>query len=417
MKNGVLKFAFRDLKNNKVFFSFAVILLVFSFVLFAVCEFLYVRIEYNRHVADRVLAKGIENTGLMELCTYNNDDLVNFLIEAYKDGMVDSIGSSCAYFIKWKCLDELIERQNGKSRLNVPDYDDESLAYLCVDPTLMNLCDLKLQDGSMLDVDNFDYEDRNLVAMYLGDLFSDIPVGTEYKLKLGKERVLTIRVMGIIAKGEEWLDESVGISHGDIIKASYNLDNEVIMAFNDVIFNGGMFYSVKDGSTMEETQKALYDLADKHNLDIITGGISARFDGVENQYSDLRDTLFALMVFITAASIMIIICFNAVSILSCKKQYGVLLAGGLSKNALFFSLFIEQLIKVVVGFVLSGLIIYAFTPLFFNLEDIAAVYDIFLHFVLWKTVVFGLIECVVVSGVSVFILGRYKPVELIKYRY
>lgn len=418
MKKGVFKFALRNLRNNKLYFVITAFLLVFCFVLFAVCEFLYVRVDYNRYVADRVLAKGIENTGLVGLDNYDSDSLINFRVEAYKKGIVDSIGNSCVYCVDWRCVDELIKIQNGSSKLNSPDYDNQSLGYVCVDSTLMNLCDLKLQDGYMINRDNFDYEDQNLVAMYLGDLFSDIPIGTEYKLKLSETRVITIRVMGIIEKGEEWIGESIGDFQGSIVKSSYNLDNEVIMAFNDGVNDGGMmFFSTKEGNTMEETQKALYELADKYDLDIIAGEVSARFDGIAVQYGDLRERLFTLMVFIVIISTMIIICFNAVSILSRKKQYGVLIANGVSMGRLFLSIFLEQVIKAITGLLLAGLFIYAGVPILFGeTNEIMAAYDIFLNFVLWKTILFCFIECVVISGVGSFILGRYKPIQLIKYQ-
>ena len=82
---------------------------------------------------------------------------------------------------------------------------------------------------------------------------------------------------------------------------------------------------------------------------------------------------------------------------------------------LFFSLGIEQAVKAILGLLLSGLVIWVGTPLYFTLEEIEVVYDIFLNFVLWKTVVFCVAECILVSGVSVLILGHYKPVQLIKY--
>ena len=290
------------------------------------------------------------------------------------------------------------------------------MGYIGIDATLLNLCGLKLQKGSMINKDNFDYEDQNLIAMYLGDTFSDVPVGTEYELKLGETRVITIRVMGIIEKGEEWIHESVLDFQGDIVKSKYNLDNEVIMAYNDEMDTGMMFFSLKDGFEMKETQEKLYDLAEKHNVKVMLGNLSDRFDGAESKYKDIRETLLALLIFVTVVSTMIIICFNSTSIFSRKKQYGVLLSGGISMRCLFVTLFIEQFVKMFIGFLLSIFLVYFGAPVFFGGEELEAAFDIFLNFALWKTALFCLLECLFVSGVSVMVLGSYTPVQLIKYR-
>ncbi len=421
---GVFKIAAKSLKSNKMQYAFTAVLLVLCFVLFSVCEFMYVRPQYNRYVADRVLAKGTENTGLIRSIDSGDENAFDFRNEALSLGIVDSIGESFANVSSRPCFNELISIQGGKSEAlktasleSYENFDNDALGYIRVDATLMTLCNLKLQKGEMISKDNFDYSDKNFIAMYLGDSFSDIPVGTEYQYKIWKDVTITVRVMGIIAKGEEWVDESIGSLQGSIEKSKYNLDNEVIMVYNDYSHSRMWFYSLKDGSTMEETQKALYDLAEKHNLQIMVGSVSARFDAVEIQYKSAREILFFLLIFISVISTMIIICFNSVSIISRKKQFGVLLAGGVSKSGLFVSLIIEQAIKIITGLALATLAVYFGSKWYFVERELEAVYDIFLHFVLWKTVVFGLIECVVVSGVSVFILGRYKPVELIKYRY
>ncbi len=423
MKKGVLKIAFRNIKNNKMYFLFTVILLVLCFSLFSICEFLFVRPVYNRYVAEKVLAKGTENTGLIRLRDTTAEQEINFRLEAIDMNLVHSIGAFDVALNDWECFDELIKIQGGKSealKARQPDlyenFEEDILGCIYADSTVIPLCDLKLQSGSMLNKDNFDYEDQNLIALYLGDSFSEIPVGTEYKCEF-KEigMVLTIRVMGIIEKGEEWLDASIGSLQGEILKSSYNLDNEVIMAFNDSVYNGMMFYTLNDNADMKDTQKKLYDLAEKHNMDVTIGGVASRFAATETQYKSFREILFALMIFITAISTMIIICFNTVSVLSRKKQYGVFLSGGISKASLFFSLFIEQGVKVILGLLLSGVFIYWGTPTYFELEEIDVVYDIFLNFVLWKTAIFCVAECAIVSVASILILGHYKPVQLIKY--
>lgn len=378
-----------------------------SVLLFVVCTSLVVfsavihtGLNYSYSAVDDVLKRGIQNTAVLRLSDNNAD----FLNELSSLPEVEAIGSSYKFGIG--SIPQLYEIQRPYKK-----EDDGVLEAVCVNQGATDLCDLNLKSGDTPDSLNYADENGKVVEyLYLGDLYESIPVGTVFDTKK-----IIYKVAGILDDSQRWIDESL-LNGVDINTFDYTFDcsSTIISVSGNLPFTSDIWISAADGYALEQVIAKALDLSSDYDLEVQYRTLQSAFDTANADTAVMRTILSRLMVVVIFCSVVMMICFQMIQILSDKREMGIRLAVGFSSFDIWVTVFLKNLIISLASLVLSVPICLLILKWWFSTAQAGKiVYSVVMSSALPAAVITVFAILAVLSVITFCILKKMRPLDMI----
>ncbi len=260
---------------------------------------------------------------------------------------------------------------------------------------------------------------EDISLLYLGSDYANIPVGRTYKVGEGKEWEYTVYIAGILEEGTNLLSEEI-YSDDSIVDARYveAMDNK-ILAVNIGVFSARLTYTVNDGYTVKETESKLRSLGEKHGLKLRFGVLEDILDEKEQQHSYIFDTLRKMLIAITVTAFFLLLCTQFAEMLDDMTYFGIFYASGASTRDLIAILLGENLLKVLVSYILAIIGVYfairhersIYQP---GVENWEKAMEIYYKQTLAPVFLIGVVLALLATCIPIMWFEKKSPTELIQ---
>lgn len=173
-----IKFAMDMISENPLNFIVSIILSGVGLSLVGFTLLVYLAGNNGLESAERVLANGIANTGVLEVEEFYFDSGLNFRKQAYDSPIIHSIGAFSYKNINSDSFPDLYSIQHNNEINPSNQAGGHSLQMLLVDRELLELCNLDYEKYTPSN--HLDYSDENVRYIYLGYTYHDIPLETKF---------------------------------------------------------------------------------------------------------------------------------------------------------------------------------------------------------------------------------------------
>lgn len=174
-------------------------------------------------------------------------------------------------------------------------------------------------------------------------------------------------------------------------------------------------YSIDSLYDIEQIDEQIDSIAKRNGLKVNLAHVSDIFKEKKESSHKLLKTILQLLAISTIVSITIMICMQVLLILNNLSEYGILCANGYRIKDISYMLLIENFIKTEIAYFVavylsSKIILYSFS----TYADVQYVFnDIFYNYVIIKVGVISVLIAIVSSIIPIFVLRKYKVVNLI----
>ncbi len=385
-----------------------------TFVLLLVSIFAWRFVRQGRRAVDECLYGGIEQAGLIEVEVTDIEDyeMVNsFVQEVIRMEEINGIGDGGIYGRDTEGIEELWEEQE-----RVQKKSDEYLWVYNTNVEAFNIYNIKLQEGKM----PYEYDmNEDISLLYLGSDYTNIPVGRTYKVGEGKEWEYTVYIAGILEEGTNLISDEIYWDDA-IVDAKYveAMDGK-ILAVNTGVSSARLTYTVNDGYTIKETENKLRSLGEKHGLKLRFGVLEDILDEKEQQHSYIFDTLRKMLIAITITAFFLLLCTQFAEMLDDMSYFGIFYANGASTRDLIAILFGENLLKVLVSYILAVIGVYfaikyewsIYQP---GVENWENAMEIYCKQTLVQAFLIGVVLAVLATWIPIIWFKHNSPTELIQ---
>lgn len=321
-----------------------------------------------------------------------------------------------AYDQSGEYFDELQNNQNyialnkksyaGTFREDTPTISE----VIFFDTNILDLMSVELSAEDFLPVVK---DGKSYLPLYIGKDFSEvISVGDILTLsRNGAEYI----VQGVLPD-MEWFDDS-----DPITMPVTSLNHKFLAPFSEVDKTDAITQQSTVGkifiASEEDIEDSVSEKAMKLGIKLRITSISDFIDQWEQDNYQIIDLNFFLAVIVLICSVLSMISVLCVSILLKRKEYGVRIAYGATKQQIIISLCLEVLILNLI----AGII--AFTYSYFNYRNstISSFQEIYIKTLcsasLTGLILLMYILAVIVLLIPITILSRYNPIQLIKEEY
>lgn len=351
--NMIYKYALNRTLHKLIVYIVTILLCFLLFVLLLISIFANNYVGKGKKVLDKCLNGGVGQAGLIEIETFDfeyKDAINSFVQDANLLAEVRGIGYGCCFGGPADELEVLWERQKQLQKTS-----DDNLWLYFINLEAVNVCNMILQDGKL--PDEYDFG-KNTALLYLGSGYSDVPIGTTYETVLDDGRICLYYVAGIFEEGMNWISEDVYIDDL-IVDAVYveNMDYQILVV-DEGISSFRLTYTVEKGYKVKDVETKLRMLAEKHGLKMRFAVLEDILDEKERQHSYIFDTIKKMLIAITITAFLLLLCTQFAEMLDDMSYFGIFYANGASTRDLISILLGENLIKVIVSYILAVIAVY-----------------------------------------------------------
>ncbi len=344
----IYKYSFNRTLHKLVVYMATIFLCFAVFALLLVSIFAWRFVRKGRTAADECLNGGMKQAGVISIENVDweyGEVIEAFVQEASEMEEISGIGEGSIGGRGTEGLEELWEKQK-----QLQNTDPSYLWGYYMNLEAVGLYNIQLQEGKMPD----EYElNEDIELFYLGSNYTDIPIGTKYEV--GGH---TVYVAGILEEGTKLLSEDVDCNDA-IVDARYVEDmGNQILEVSTCIYSADLTYTVTEGYTVKETETKLRNLAEKHGLKMSFGVLEDILDEKERQHSYIFDTIKKMLIAITITAFFLLLCTQLAEMLDDMSYFGIFYANGASTRDLIGILLGENLIKVIVSYILAVIAVY-----------------------------------------------------------
>lgn len=391
------------------------VLLIFIGSLLAVFAVIsYSGVNYAYDSCDRLLVRGIKGTAFVELYDsgyediymFFNDDTKGFIGEVCSLPEVSAFGDCFEFDYDIDAAPELYEIQKHD-----PDFTDDG--YWKVSTMNKNLpaaFKLDIAEGKRPEELDFakEKQEKEIVYLYLGNAYKDIPIGTEFQDKYSR-----FIVAGILDGKQEMLDYNLVNGFYEAVSYAKNFDYGIIGITDEPPNTSRLWLSAAEGFSIEQALSAAEKVAEKY-------GIGLKYTTLQDSYElNMSDSMLLGKYLLRLAWILIpsialmLICVQATSVLGGLRQYGVLYSLGFSKKNIVMSIVIKNVILCILSLALvlpSALVV---GSLYFD-DSIKMVFEtVMVRNAVPVALFMNILIVCMISAVSLGVLSRYSITELI----
>lgn len=407
----VIKLAIDTLVSSWKKISVSIFMMIVSLLLFLFTVIVYKGQKYAEQSCEDTLAEGINNTGFIrvENENFNSDSVKEFNAYVNSIDEVRAYGNFVAYGINPVGLEELLQMQIEKG-LFEGDYYRDYVKMYCMNKSVMNLCDISLTDGVMPETLN--YGDEKISYLYLGYEYKEIPVGTVYN---GEN--ITYIVAGILEKGQRYIipDLSDGFSY-EQMDYSEGCDYLIYsLRSADKIYSDTYWISVKNDYDFIEVLNKIINKATEEGLLVTYTSLNKMIENDSLTMTNLLDYVKKLIIIVSIATILIIICNQVMIIYENMKQYGILVSVGFSTAQIKIMILIVSAIMLMVAVAISVVIMLVIAKYGLYTTEYAHIFSrLIYNDVIPSALIMGGILLSIPVVVTQVALNKLLPVELIK---
>lgn len=388
-----------------------VLMLVVSVISLYMCDRLISIIQdpyYYEEVVEREIDYSMENLYKISI-TYQEHSLQGMLnirqLLKYTDSLQGVQG--CGGFGEENLVKEGVK---DPTFWEVVYSGNSTYEAVCVDWSLFGIKEPKLYEGTKGTVD----EDMDVYPALVGyDLREYLPIGTVFT-SIGK---IKYKVVGVLEKGFTWLPEMLGQNR------PMECDKKVVAPFNPAYFTDGedppwlMYYNSFEGLYFfgDSVSDATINQVEEYAASL---GIGATVQRVSDYFEETRNTgsqmyLFRLLLF-SILVVFAILCISSSTIVSTllkKRNYGIMLANGISIQNIACMIVLKNAFIVLLSVVIAY--IYRHFEIGEGLYVEAKEY-IHLWMVPQYLILVIFVILIVSSILPILIIRRMKTVEMIR---
>lgn len=405
----------RTVQKLIVYFT-NVFLCFVMFTLLLVSMFSWKFVRQGRKAVDECLNGGIEQAGLIEVEVNSIEDyemISSFVQKAIGMDAISGIGEGCIVGRSTKGIEEVWEEQE-----RIQKKSDEDLWVYNTNIEAFPVCNIRLQKGKM--PQEYDMNE-DVSLLYLGSHYTNIPVGRTYKVGSGngKEQEYTVYIAGILEEGTNLISEEI-YWNDSIVDARYieSMDDK-ILAVNMGVFSSRLTYTVNDGYSVKETESKLRSLGDQYGLKLRFGVLEDILDEKEKQNAYIFDTLSKMLITITVTAFFLLLCSQFAQMLDDMSYFGIFYANGASTRDLVAILRGENLLKVLVSYILAVIGVYfviryewsKYQP---GVENWEKAMEIYCRQTLAPVLITGVVLALLATWIPIVWLQKKTPMELIQ---
>lgn len=310
--------------------------------------------SHGKRGIEKSLAKNIEFYGVMDnrsADTYQNEHIDHYLARLCEAEEIDGAGM-WSYFplgdlqTKDAARDywgEMVKLHNAGRKVFREDGDSTSIQSVMVSHNAMSISKFPLLKGEK----DKEYPEE-MVQLYLGYNFRDIPVGTVFSSGEG-EYYFEYVVAGIMEQGSVIMDGMISDTNGFTLSYVTPVDNMIVLRMRSMdrsYFTAANFFSVAEGYTYEEAALKVKEISDQYGIAVETEMLAHRMQRVMSVTDWILAKIGTLGIFLCVLSIFILFSVQILTLLHRKDEFGIWIYCGISKRQLMFVLFLENLIKL-----------------------------------------------------------------------
>ena len=272
---------------------------------------------------------------------------------------------------------------------------------------------------SAWDMMNLELYEGNLPDQYNLEEYNPIYLGYEYRNLVNVGDVLgttgngTYIVAGILQKGSlvpaklEDLQEFT-------ISSAYSMDYGVLQ-IESTDLGAYYYFSLKDGYEFIEAQRMIQQAAEERGWIVSIGSLDARLSLIDEYLKPVNRYVWQMLLVVGPTACLVAACYQTMSIITRKSEYGILYANGASTRDLIAIILIENLVKMLISLILLMPLFVLLAQKVFTLfyGDRYMIQWMIWSQVSWKVLLVGLGMMLLSSILPVYTLTRYSPVELI----
>lgn len=311
--------------------------------------------SHGKRGIEKSLAKNIEFYGVMDNTdeAFQNEHIAHYFAKLCEAEEIDGAGmwnyialgglqTKDAARDYWG---EMVKLHNAGRKAFWVDGDSTAIQTVMVSHDAMSISKFPLIKGEK----DKEYPEE-MVQLYLGYHFKDIPVGTVFSCGEG-EYYMEYVVAGIMEQGSAIMDWQAMMTNTNGFTLSYvvSVDNMIVLrmrSMDPVYFISNNFFSAAEGYTYEEAAAKVKEISDQYGIAVETDTLVHRMQGVMS----MTDWIFAKMgtlgIFLCVLSLFILFSVQVLTLLHRKDEFGIWIYCGISKRQLMFVLFLENLIKL-----------------------------------------------------------------------
>lgn len=340
---------------RKFIFSVLLLFLCSLVLLFTLMVYHVQNLVYE--TCDRVLANGVESTGVIQIIEddfYNSDSILQYMKELKGQKEIHAVGDCVECLETGKSLDSLLKIQKEYYKEKEENEGEMELHIWEIMSSTLPLCRLELSAGVLPEQLDFDSDDK--YYLYLGSAFKEIPIGTTYE---GADGIY--EVAGILASGQEWIKEDL------LMDFSYENGNAAqicdYMVFKmkeeRLPMTDYLWISASEGCSIYDVMETADSLAQKRNLEIHYSSLQERYEISKTSTISLLGYLHQIIWILGITSLFILISLQIVFILENRREYGILFSLGFSQKEVSMSVLYYNSITSIVAVLLVLPCLYA----------------------------------------------------------
>ncbi|MGN0375236.1 MAG: FtsX-like permease family protein, partial [Butyrivibrio sp.] len=285
----------------------------------------------------------------------------------------------------------------------------KALETICMNSYAMPICDLNLKEGTP--VEDLDLTDENVMYLYLGSAYSDIPVGT---IDYGDD--YTAIVAGIMEGNQRWIKDTL-LDGYYTSGLDYSMDCKyaVISVNNKRINSDTFFLCAKDGYTLNQAIAAAKEEAADSGIELYYEALEKRVEKAEKDSSLLISYITKLLVIIVSSTLLMLITIQLAIIISELKNYGIMYSVGFSGREVSRMLLCKQMITALCAIVPSALCcIFVAMKRFGTDMDTAYMFKTILsHYSFPATIIMSVVIILTVQAITCIVLRKMPLVRMI----
>lgn len=356
-------------ERGRLFLSF--LFLMVALLMLGIARMFFAARSWGLKECDRVLARGIDGTGVfVKEGDLAGTNLEAFLEAAIDSGMVDAVGTFGSGH-GFQNLPELLEQQRHFKTMNSGD------AYLwgCVTTRgSLGLCNLRFREKA--DVTEEKWEASNWCGIYLGASFHDIPLGTVFSYSTGKGDEYVYEVIGLLEQNQRVIGNGVILGcHENGYESSIRLDDQVLFIAGSkrAYFSNSFAYTPAEGVTLQEAEDFLKKLAAEKRVQ------GLEFKKMQDGFRETRleeemvsKVLKKLGIVLALCCVLINVGTLILQFQARRREFGILYACGYSRRDLSLLFLSEHAVKTICALVISMAGLYVVAKSFFSLNQNSA---------------------------------------------
>ncbi len=281
------------------------------------------------------------------------------------------------------------------------------LETVCMDSSAWRMFDIELLEGEVPE----QYDMGQYSLLYLGYEYRDYAeVGMVISTK--SEDYL---IAGIMKKGTRVPDQALSLLYEFSTNATYSMDYAVL-AVAPYPLGHPVYFSIKEDYSFEQASEEIKKKAEEEGRFVTIGSIDAKLSSTEQALIPIKQYMIQIVLVVGLTICIVFTCYQTMSIIMRKTDYGILYANGATTKDLIWIVFLENVIKLLISIVIT-------MPIFMLIVDRIFVFyygdpliieKLILENIIWKMILIGVGMATISSILPICILMGHTPVNLMK---